>query len=188
MPWACLPHSWVAVVGHAGCLRGTLGPPAYGMGHWQLQCLGVSAVWLYFFVVLFWSLFSGPRSVPVHSVLVLTSIFLFDITIVFSMVLSLSFSGASFSACRLCVLLRKWSPGCLGALALLLFASSSWSCRCLCWAVCPCHLARCHSGVRRCVPWACLASPFWLPYCWVARRCMPWAGLPLPVLSSLWVA
>ena len=184
--WACLTPSWVAVVGHASCLRGTVGPPAYGMG------LGVSAVWLSFFVllsiVLFWRLFSSPRNVPARSALVLTSIFLFDITIVFSMVLSLSFSRAFFSACRLCVLLRWWSPGWLGGLALLLFASSSWSCRCLCWAACPCQLAPCHSDVRRCVPWACLASPLWLPYCWVARRCVPWAGLPLSVLSSLWVA
>ena len=70
---------------------------------------------------------------PARSALVSTSIFLFGITIVFSMVLSLSFSWASFSACRLCVLLRRWSPGWLGGLALLLFASSSWSCRCLSW-------------------------------------------------------
>ena len=76
---------------------------------------------------------------PARSALVSTSIFLFDITIVFSMVLSLSLSRSS-SACRLCVLLRRWSPGWLGGLI----------CCCL-----PPHpgLAAVSAGLRALVSW-----------------------------------
>ena len=80
VPWACLPPSWVTVVGLAGYLCRTVGP-AYGMAHWRVQCLGIYAVWLCFLVLLsvvrFWGFLSGARSVPAQSVLESTSVFVF---------------------------------------------------------------------------------------------------------------